>query len=288
MNPLILMYDFHKKEFGLENNTFLRLFEELLFTPSCSILECSAQVSPKGTHGARFRLAYGQQDIQEGLSAIYGFLSNIAACKNVHLNRSMLSQIINDDLDVSMVMLLGVGLDYKTNMNDSKVKYYLMVRKYPKKVEQVLSLHPPLDNIRDYLVHEEFWFGIDMYFDGRTSIEIYPCLDRQDINNAVLMVKLKLRDIPRVFLEKCNQLHVSFEGDERRVLHFTPQNPTKFVRLLNNRQLSLSYSSVQILNYFLNRAYHKKTTVIFSLKEDEILSENIQNINLQYNLTFRA
>ncbi|MBN1255271.1 MAG: hypothetical protein JXA50_08365 [Deltaproteobacteria bacterium] len=288
MNPLIQLYDFHKNEFKLKNNTFLRLFEELLSTPPCSILECSAQISPKGTHGARFRLGYGHQDIQEGLSAIHNFLGNIAGCKNVQLNSSMLSQIVNNDLDVSRAMAIGVGLDYTTNIIDSKVKFYVLIREYPEKVNQILSLHPPLDSIRDYLIHEEFCFGINMYFDGSTSIEIYPYLDQHDLNNTALMIKLKLRDVPRVFIEKCDQLYVSFEDDGRRVLHFTPQSSTKFVRSINNRQLSLAYSSVQILNYLLNHSYHKETTAIFSLKEDEILSENIQNINLLYNLTSRA
>lgn len=288
MNPLIRMYDFHKKEFGLTENTFLQLFEELLSTPPCSLLECCAQISPQGTHGARFRLGYEQQDIEEGLHAIYDFLHEIARCENVHLNYSMLTQIISDDLDLSRALVVGIGLDDKTNMNDSKVKCYLLLSGYPAKLDQVISLHPPLDGIRDYLIHEEFGFGINMYFDGRTSIEIYPFFDRQDLNNAVLMEKLKLRDTIGGFTEKCQLLHVSFDDSGKRVLHVNPLNPTKFVRFIGNRQLALSYSTVQILNYLLNRSLHKEAVVMFSLSEEEILSEDIQNINLQYSLSFKV
>jgi LynF/TruF/PatF family peptide O-prenyltransferase len=289
MNPLIHVYDFHKKGFGLEENTFLRLFETLLSTPPCSMLECSVKISPQGTHAGRFRLGYERKDIREGLHAIYDFLHEISRCKNVHLNRSMLSQIINNGLDVSRVIAIGVGLDYKTDMNDSKVKCYLLLRKYPAKVEQVISLHPPLDGIRDYLVHEEFGFGIAMYFDGRTSIEIYPSLDRQDLNNAALMDRLKLRDAARVFIEESNLLHISFEGDGRRLLHCNPQRPTRFVRLLNNRRLSLAYSHVQILNYILSRSYKTDpVSVSLCLMEDEIAAKDIQNISLHYGLSSRA
>jgi LynF/TruF/PatF family peptide O-prenyltransferase len=289
MNPLILVYDFHKKGFGLEENILLRLFETVLSTPPCSMLECSVKISPQGTHAGRLRLGYMQQDIQEGLHAIDDFLHEIARCKNVHLNRSMLSQIINNGLYVSRVIAIGVGLDYKTDMNDSKVKCYLLLRKYPEKVDQVLSIHPPLDGIRDYLVHEEFGFGIDMYFDGRTSIEIYPSFNRHDLNKAALMDKLKLRDAARVFIEKSNLLHISFEGNGRRLLHFTPQRPTRFVRLLNNHQLSLAYSHVQILNYILSQSYQlNPVSVGLCLIEDEIIAKDIENISLHYALTSRA
>jgi LynF/TruF/PatF family peptide O-prenyltransferase len=289
MNPLIHVYDFHKKGFGIEENTFLRLFETVLSTPPCSMLECSVKISPQGTHAGRLRLGYKQHDIQEGLHAIYDFLHEIARCKNVHLNRSMLSQIINNGLDLSRVIAIGVGLDYKTNMNDSKVKCYLLLREYPAKVDQVLLLHPPLDGIRDYLVHEEFGFGIAMYFDGRTSIEIYPSFDRHDLNNAALMDRLKLRDVARVFIEESNLLHISFEGDGRRLLHFNPQRPTRFVHLLNNRRLSLAYSHVQILNYILSQSYKADpVSVSLCLIEDEITTEDIQNISLHYGLSSRA
>ncbi len=216
------------------------------------------------------------------------FLRNIAACENVLLNQDILGQIVNNDLDVSRVIALGMGLDYKTHTKDSKIKCYLMVREYPEKVDQVLALHPPLDGIRDYLIHEDFMFGIDMYFDGRTGIEIYPFFNLQDLNNAPLMDKLKLRYVIEKIKEKCNLLHVSFDGGGRRVLHLNPQSPTKFVRSIGNRQLTLSYGSVQILNYFVKRSYHKEAVVMITLREDEILSENIRNVNLQYSLSYKS
>lgn len=184
---------------------------------------------------------------------------------------------------------MGVGLDYKTNSHDSKVKYYLMVREYPEKVDRVLSLHPSIDGIRDYLVHEEFTFGVDMYFDGRTGIEVYPFLDRQDLNNSALMDRLKLRDAVLRFIEECDLVHISFHGDGRRIFYFHPQSPTKFVRLLGNHRLNLAYSHVQTLNYLLSRSYKtERVSTNLSLIEDEILSQDIQHINLQYALTSRV
>jgi LynF/TruF/PatF family peptide O-prenyltransferase len=288
MNPLILVYDFHKKGFGLQDNRFLRLFETLLSTSPCSILECSVKISPQGTHAGRLRLGYEKEYIQEGLHAIEGFLHDVNRCKNVQLNHSILAQIINNGLDISKVIAVGVGLDYKNNINESKVKCYLTVRGYPEKVEQVLSLHSPVNGIREYLVHEEFTFGIDMYFAGTTDVEIYLYLDRQDLNNTELAGKLKLRGTVAELIKECNFIHLSFESNGRRIVYFHPQRPTRFVSLLGSRRLAVAYSHVQILNYILSRSYKKDSvSVKLSLLEDEIASQDIQNVDLQYALTSR-
>jgi LynF/TruF/PatF family peptide O-prenyltransferase len=288
MNPLVIAYDFHKQRFALQENRFLRLFEALLSTAPCSMLECSITIAPQGTHAGRIRLGYEQQYIQDGLRKIDDFLREIEQCKSVHLNRSILAQIINNDFDASKVIAIGVGLDYKKDMNDSKVKYYLLLKEYPLKTNQILSLHPPLDNIRDYLVHEEFGVGISLYFDGRTSLEIYLSFGRQYLNNGDLMDRLRLRDAVRLFIEESNLLHISFEEDGRRLFHFNPKHPTQFVHFLNNRSLSLVYSDVQILNYILSQLYHlNPLSVALCLAEDEVMANNIENISLYYALTSR-
>jgi len=224
-----------------------------------------------------------------GLQASYDLLNKIAGCDNVCLNHDMLSEMVNNNLDITKVVAVGLGLDCKSNINDSKVKYYLMVREYPEKVEQVISLHPLIEGIRDYPAHDEFVFGIDMYFDGRTGVEIYPRLDRRDIDSPTLMSKLKFRDAAQELIKECNLLHISFQGNGGRVFYFHPRSPTRFIRLLDNHRLSLAYSHVQTLNYILRRSYKAAfVSVNLSLIEDEISSKDIQNIGLQYALTYRA
>jgi LynF/TruF/PatF family peptide O-prenyltransferase len=289
MNPLNQVYAFHKKEFGLKENIFLRFFEEVLSSTPCSMLECSVRLSREGTNASRLRLGYEQNNIQSGFHTTYDLLNKIARHENVFLNRDILQQIVSNDLDMSKVIASGLGLDLKEQIPDSKVKCYLLFREYPEKAEQVISFHPPLDGIRNYLIHDEFGFGINMYFDGRSDVEIYPCLNRQNLNNAALMAELKLRDAVEKFMRECDLLYISFEADGRRFLHFNPRRPTKFVRLLDNRQLSLAYSHVQILNYILNRSYKiDPISVGLCLVEDEIIANDIQNISLHYGLSWRA
>jgi LynF/TruF/PatF family peptide O-prenyltransferase len=282
------MYEFHKKEFGIRDNVFFSLVEEFLSRPPCSLLECSIAIFPKGINPKRVRFGYEQEDIGEGLHAILQFLERISAYKDVNLNQALLSRIINKGLDVSRFMAAGVGLDYGERIKGSKVKCYFMVNDYPEMVNQVLSLHIPVDGIGNYPMHDLFMFGIDMYFDGKTAVEIYPFLDRQNLGDSELIEKLGLRDAIEWLVEECNLLHISFDSGGRRILHFHPIHTTRFIRLLANRQLSIYYSNVQILKFLLNRSYGKMLFAVnLSLVEDELLSKRIQNINLQYGLTSR-
>ena len=288
MRPLLRMYEFHKKEFGIRDNAFFRLVEEMLSRPPCSLLECSIKIFPNGIHPKRIRFGYEQEDIGEGLPAILQFLERISTHWNVNLNRAILSRIIDERLDVSRVMAAGAGLDCRERMSNSKAKCYFMVKDYPEMVNRVLSMHVPVDGIGDYPMHDPFMFGIDMSFDGRTGVEIYLFLDPKDLRDSQLIENLGLKKALEDWMEECNVVHISFDSSGKRILHVHPMHTTRFVRLLGNRRLSLIYSSVQILKFLLNRSYGEMLFAVnLSLVEDELLSRRIQTINLQYGLTSR-
>jgi LynF/TruF/PatF family peptide O-prenyltransferase len=289
MRPLLRMYEFHKKEFGIDNNAFFSIVEEFLSRATCSLLECSIKIFPEGVHPKRIRFGYGQEKIREGLHEIPRFLERISAYRSVDLDQGLLSKIVDGGFDVSKVVAAGVGLDYRERMNDSKVKCYFMIRDYPGKVDQILSIHPPVDHIRDYLIHEEFMFGIEMYFDGRTGVEIYPFLDPKDLRDPALIDRLRLRKAIDGLAEECNLLHISFDPGGKRIVHVHPIHSTRFIHLLGNRRLSLVYSNVQIIRYLLSRSprpYYFSVNLAFA--EDELASRNLRDINLQYAITSRG
>jgi len=289
MNPLMRMYEFHKREFSIEDNTFLRLFEKLLSESPHSILQCSAKISPTDLYLARFRAGYLDKDIQKGLEAMIKFIDEIAKYDAVHLNRTIFEPVVGDGLDLSRVNALGIGIDSRRNINDSKVKCYFLIVNYPEKMSQVLSLHMPVNGIGDYLIHNDLVFGIEMYFDGRTDVEIYPRLESPELKNPVLMDNFKFSNEVTALIEHCTSLNISFELNGNRVLHFLPKHPAKFTRQINNRQLSMIFSNIQILGLIFSRLRETDPIeVIFSLQEDEIISKNIQNIDLQYDLIYRS
>ncbi|MBN1832490.1 MAG: hypothetical protein JW896_10290 [Deltaproteobacteria bacterium] len=279
MNPLLQIYSLYKKDFSLEKNRFLESFERLLIESPCSILEWAPQISPETIHTARFRVGYREIDKSLGLDLICRYLDQISTYENVCLNRSILDQIIDKDLDISRVGKLGVGVDFPTNMKDRKVKVYFTIKDYPEKWAQVFATHPPVDGIDAYPMNDTF--GINIYFDGRTDIEIYPCLKAADWVDVTLMEKLRLQDIPRDLLSTCNGLFVSFENDGRRVFHFSLHSPTKFIRMIGNHQLTFLYGNAQIINHTLGFSSEiGPMRVSVSCLEDEAFLREVRHIKL--------
>jgi LynF/TruF/PatF family peptide O-prenyltransferase len=279
MNPLLRMYTVYKKDFGLEENRFLGLFERHFLEFPCSILEWAPQISPGNIHAARFRVGYGQDDKSLGLNLICRYLDQLSKNENVRLNRSILDQIIDKDLDLSRVGKLGIGVDFPESMKNPKVKVYFTIKGYPEKWAQVLATHPPVHAIDAYPMNDTF--GINIYFNGRTDIEIYPYLTAADCLNMTLMEKLRLQDISRDLLSACSGLFVSFENDGRRVFHFSLHSPTKFIQMIGNRQLTLLYGNAQIISHIIGRSSDiGPMRVSASFSEDEMFSHEVRHIKL--------
>jgi LynF/TruF/PatF family peptide O-prenyltransferase len=289
MNPFMQMYNFHRTEFGLDDNPIFYLFEKLILESPSSAFECAPKITPTEIHSGRFRLGYEQRNNREALEAIFHFLQKVAKWDDVHLNREIFNTLVNKRPDFSKIMKMGIGIDNRKEGSDSKVKYYVMIRGYPEKVDQALSLHQHVKDIRNYPIDDVFGFGINMYFDGRTDIEIYPLFTPKEMQDHELIEKLKLREGLTDFAGEYHSLHISFDGRGGRILHFHPKSPNRFVQLLNNHRLIILYSNVKILNYLFSKSDEvEPLRVSFSLIEDEILSGNIENINLQYTLNYRS
>ncbi len=279
MNPLLQIYALYKKEFGLEKNRFLESFERLFLESPYSILEWAPQISPGIIHTARFRMGYHEIDKSVGLDLICRYLDQLSEYENVRLNRSILDQIIDKNLDLSRIGKLGVGVDFPASMKDHKVKVYFTIKDYPEKWAQVLATHPPVDGIDAYPMND--MFGINIYFDGRTDIEIYPSLTAADCVNMTLMKKLKLQDISRDLLSTCSGLFVSFKNDGRRVFHFSLHTPIKFIKMIGNRQLTLLYGNAQIINHIMGQFNGIGfMRVVVSFSEDEVFLREVRHIDL--------
>lgn len=289
MDPLIRVYDFHKKQFGLMDDRSLQWFEKLLKGSTFSILECSPVISPHGIHTSRFRVGCAGKNMHKSFERILRSINELGGLEDLLVNRGIFRQIVEKSFDVSKLCALGIGIDRREEMHNSKIKCYFAIEDYPEKLNQVLLLHPPFEGLADYLVHETFLFSIDICFDGKTSVEIYPFFDGRHIQNRALMEKLKFEDQIQELVTGCRSFNVSFEDGGERIFHFHPHDPARFVRLINNRQLSILYTHVQILNGFLIRPEETGlANVTFALRESEIRSKSIQNIKLYYRVETRG
>jgi LynF/TruF/PatF family peptide O-prenyltransferase len=279
MKPLMLIYNYFKQDYSLKGSHFLRLFENFVSESSGSILEYAPQLSPDGIQATRFRVGYTENNNPSGFTEIARFLHKISVYQDVRLNRAIFDQTVNRDFDLSKVGTLGIGIDFREALHSSKVKFYFTVKDYPEKLEQILAIHPPVDNIKDYPINN--MFGINMYFDGRTDMEIYPSLMPEHFKEAELMTNLRLIDIPHQFLSQCKALFISFKKNKKRVLHFYPLNPTEFLPLISNQRLTGIYVNALMTHFMVNRKSRlEPLRMVISFTEDEMLLKQIQHINL--------
>ncbi len=283
INPLIRLYAFHKNEFNVNDDAYLTHFEDFMKDSFSTVLECSPQITNKGVHAARFRTGYGKKDVSVGFRAIRNFLDISESIDGMALNRSIFDHIFDSKLDVSRIGAVGIGIDRKADPADSNVKVYCLIDKYEDKQQQVLSFHPERRDLCDHIIHDDIVFGIEMGFDGHTSVEIYPYYDRHDFEDSELSNRLQLHDRIIELVSECETLNISFTDDGSRIFHFFPQRPTRFIRSLGDLRLNNLFSSFQIFRY-LHEQLEGQGTIIVSVavREQELIDGNLLNINFYY------
>jgi LynF/TruF/PatF family peptide O-prenyltransferase len=289
MSPLAKIYDFHKKEFEVKGDHLLHRFEHLIRGSIFSVLECSAVVCPEGVHGARFRIGSAGRNIREGFSAIFDFLDDVAKSVGFQLDSKALTQIVNRNFDLSKIFALAVGTDRKRRREDSKVKCYFMIVNDPETVDRVLSHHQDVGSLGAYLLQQDrFLFAVDLYLDGRVGVETYALIQEPEIRDEKLLCQLNLQEGVLDLLSECEALTISLEEKGRRVLHFHPLDPFRFVRLIDHRPLSLLYTRARIGDVLAERSKDLGPAEIsVALLEDEIRSRELQDVRLYYRVECR-
>jgi len=264
----------------------LALFEKLLGTSCFSIFEGSIRISGEDFRAERFRLGSAGQTLDHAFDEICWFLDLVSEHENVFLDRNVLEKIVRSMSSMSGVYALGAGLEISEKIGDSKTKCYFMVDKKDEIVDLVLGLHPKVKGIEHYLVDDTFLFAVEMHFDGRNDIEIYPRFKTEYLRNSILIKKLGFQVQVQRLLKGCRALTVSFEKGEARILHFHPMHPTRFVRSLANRPLSLVYSNIQALDMALTRfSGAEPVDVSLAFSEKEVVAETLKDINLYYRVS---
>lgn len=285
-DALIYTYRFHKQEFGVRDNRYLRCFDAIVEETPCNTLECSPSVSPGGLCASRFRAGYMQYWIQEGLDVMLEFVHAMDRFKPVKLNPSMLELLLGDGFDLSKVDALGMGIDLRPRLLESKIKCYFLLLDCVGTLHRLISFHPPVNGMDRYFIHNDMVVGIDMYFNGNTGIELYPYFTKEDLKDENLMDSLRLGEAARALLYRCGTANISFDRKGKRIFHFFPMNPTPFIQDIGNRDVNLLYSSVRILNMLLARGKSSQRALAsIALYEDEIQAGRIQNVNLYYTVS---
>ncbi len=279
------MYDYHINEFHLGKNDYLPLFEKLLHESCFTFFECAPCVTPDAVHVGRFRLGTRNNTIQKGFETILMFLNKISKQDRVRLNDSILNHFTDKTIDTSSITGVAVGTDIRKNINDSKIKCYFELNQWSENMDAVISRYKLPYNIKDYMIDDLLMFGINMYFDGRTDVEFYHHIPFEAPEDCRQINRLNLTQALESFHTDFEKFGVSFDSHGNRILHFYSLDSYRFVRATNNRQLSLLYSNIQILKYLFSKSgVYQSLGAVFSFPEKDIISKNIQHMNLAYSL----
>lgn len=284
-NPLAWLCDYHCRAFHIRENTLLHRFRHLLNESPCTVIECAPTVSVRDVHAGRLRAGYDRH-IETGLASVLRFVAATNRREGIRLDRSLLDRAVERWFDRSRTTALGIGIDCRQHPEISKIKCYFRLIDAPDAVGEVLALHRPAIHPADYRIHDRLIFGIEMYFDGKTAIEIYPLLDYGDLQNGAWMNRLGFSPEAARWIAASTSLIVSFAPDGKRILHFYPRHPTRFVRMTRLRHLANAYSHVQIAEHLTAgwEVPHRFNT-IFTMAEDDIGAKGISPVTLQYSLT---
>jgi len=297
-------YMFHKRTFNIKDTIYLKEFETLLNASQDYRLECSCKIEGKKIYPVRFNIWYNKGNINN-INLIFNFFKKVSKCPGITINYNLIKKVFNKNFNLEKTEQVVIGIDYRREINESRLKMWFIIRNYPEKMKEVLSIHGYDKKILDLIINDELLFGFDFYFDGRTNIKIYPhfngkclkdvlTLKKQEnfikykivkfslvnkVKNSVFKLYKQLKSIfsNKIFdlIGECDELYVSFRGKGyKKVLHFHPRRRELFVKQLNNKRLG------EISSVIKNKNFGNKGVV--SLYEDEINNNLIKKVNIYY------
>jgi LynF/TruF/PatF family peptide O-prenyltransferase len=271
-------YQYHKDNFRIEDNAYQRRFEELLHDSGRFGLECSVKLEGEQCFADRFNLWYAPAPAAAIVDRFLGLANDINSLEEVTLNFDLFNQVHTPDLYRSDIQQIIAGIDLRTPARDSRLKIWFIVRNNPAYLIRVIHLHGLNDLIPKLMLRQELLFGIDLYFDGRTKLKIYPCLRRSDLQDEETYLRLS-----GIFSEKIMSLirlsdmvHISFGGPgSEKVIHFACfHNGADWASRIQSEPFQRINRSLQS-NPF-------RDIQIFSCAESELENDAVTKLNFYY------
>lgn len=270
---------FCKNEFQLKRTTEFIIFEELIQESSQFNLECSHKMSRDHIDSCRFYLWYNGASYQKtkSLKKILLFSKKISSLDKVTINHSLINKILKTQPDLDKITKICLGIDFRSITAESRIKIGFYTENYSKMRQAVSEMLNHNKNFEELLFGNKFLFGIDLYFDGRTRLKVYPTFDHAMLKKP--NVRNKIQDVfdntTIELIKDCSEFFVSFNDKWKKTLHFFPKdkNRERFIKKLSN-------SCVEALDQRnLKGGY---PTWAFSFPEQEFLKRKTKNINLYY------
>ena len=272
----------HKSAFDIGPLYPLELFEQFVMTTGDCLIECSGKIKQDKLYPARFDLQFSDRQSIQNLNASLNLFKTVEARVDVTLNYELLQEFLGNDFDFSKVQSILTGVDLRHELHESRLKLFIRIGDYPEKVAVAQKLCGNSPQLQKLLRSDTLHIGFDFNLDGRSAIELYPEVRKDEFDRPKTRQTLEeiLSPIALKPLGICSMMGIGFSpANEANVLYY----------YLEDIQDFLSYFPVndtarRVHNFYLQQEGSKKMWV--ALSESELIAGRIENINLYYSKAF--
>ncbi|MGK7925820.1 MAG: LynF/TruF/PatF family peptide O-prenyltransferase, partial [Spirulina sp.] len=209
---------------------------------------------------------------------VFDFFRQVQGRADIKLDTRLPYQFIGSDLDFSKIRTIALGIDLRKEFNRSRLKFWVVPTNYSEKLEMAISLcEPNEEELKTLLLTKNaLSVGFDIFLHGHTDIEVYLTLHAEQFQQVDVWQQLtQLLSPPALkLLEECWLLIIGFsKANPEKAIYYAPYNPNDFVANLGNDMANRVYASYRAHPLPMQH-------IIVALRESEILSGTIQNLNL--------
>lgn len=272
----------HEQVFEIENLYALDIFKSFIetiesITDDC-LLEASCKVEVDRIYPARFMLGFNLKTIEQ-LRIVLNFFWRINTRIDVQLNCSLINKFFDPNFNFSKLKEFWVGVDLRKELTESSVELALTIDNYPEKQELAIALNGKdlAEDARTLLIDNFLHIGFDCGFNGKSNIELYPYIKKQDWQKIDVQQRL-MQVLSAVALQPlpiCNRIIVGLsQANSARKIYYYLENLNDF----------LSYFPANDLARRVHAYYQQQPVkeMAVTLLEDELQAGTIQRMNLYY------
>ncbi|MEA5517008.1 LynF/TruF/PatF family peptide O-prenyltransferase [Nodularia sp. UHCC 0506] len=268
----------HKQAFDVEYFYPLDIFENFAEQIEDCTIECSCKLEQDKIYATRFNILF-QDNYQQQFNSVLNFFRKVEARVDVKFDYQLIEQFLGNDFDFSKVLTIFTGIDLRNEFEDSRLKFWFIIKDYPEKVETAISIHGNSQDLRSLIFGNLLLVGFDFCFNGRSDIKLYPEIKRHEFELSNIQLQLgKLLSKPALELLKYSSaLTVSLSRDKQeKTLHYHPLDPNEFIYNLRNDMAN------RVHNYYRNKSVNH---VIVGFPERELITGSIKNLSLYYQMS---
>jgi LynF/TruF/PatF family peptide O-prenyltransferase len=116
------------------------------------------------------------------LKAVLDIFEQVNARVDIQIDRSLIDKFFTADFDFSKLKEFGIGVDLRKELSKSSLELALTIENYPEKQELAIALNgKDLEkDARMLIVNNLLHIGFDFGFNGKSNIELYPYIKKQE------------------------------------------------------------------------------------------------------------